>query len=203
MALEYFTLPEFRALPQMGDAAKYSDARVESAAAGLVAAAEHFAGVSFLPRSQTETKSGTDANMRGGGLVLTQRRPIAVTALTQGGVALTVPELAQVQVNGGVARWYVSGVAQSWEAGSHNIAVTYTAGFSAVPADVKEAIMQATRARLLATASNSAVDDRRTSMNTELGTINFVIAGKERPTGYPEVDEVLLRYRRARAPMVF
>lgn len=202
MALEFFTIEEFRALPQMGDTAKYPPDRVESAAGFVVATTEGSAGVSFIPRSHTVVKSGTEANARGGAITLMKRRPIAVTAVSQSGVALSPTELAQLSINRGVLRWLASGVAQPWETGIDNVSITYTAGFSSIPADVKEATLQATRARVLALASNASIDDRRTSINTDHGTITYVIAGEGRPTGYPEVDEVLMRYRRSQAPLV-
>jgi len=75
--------------------------------------------------------------------------------------------------------------------------VTYQAGYSAtVPDDIREAAMQATRARLMETATNTGVDDRRTSLSNDMGTISFVIAGEGRPTGYPVVDEVIMGWKR-------
>ena len=43
---------------------------------------------------------------------------------------------------------------------------------------------------------NSAIDDRRTSLSTEQGTVSYVIAGEDRPTGYPDVDAVIMRWAR-------
>lgn len=205
MALEYFSIGEFRALPHMGDTAKYPDARVEAVAARVVAVAEGSAGVSFIPREHIDVKSGTRANQASGyAIVLVKRRPFEVTALTQSGVTLSPAELSELKVVGGVVRWYAGGgtVPSPWEDGVDNIVVTYHAGYETVPADIKEAVMQATRSLLLSGAANSALDARRTSLTTEAGTINFVVPGEGRPTGFPEVDEVLQRYRRSRAPLV-
>lgn len=206
MALEYFTIDEFRALPHMGDASKYPTARVEAVAGRVVAAAESSAGVSFIPRTHVDVKSGSVANdAHGGAVTLVKRRPIAVTAVSQSGVSLTGPELAELRVTRGVLRWFAGGgstPSACWETGIDNLEITYTAGFADIPDDVKEAVMQATRALMLSGAAASAMDARRTSLTTEAGTINFTTPGEGRPTGYPEVDEVLERYRRTRAPLV-
>ena len=205
MALEYFTIDEFRALPHMGDATKYPTGRVEAVAARVVTAAESSAGVSFIPRTHVDVKSGSRANSDGGAITLMKRRPIAVTGVSQSGVDLTAPEVAELRVTRGVLRWFAGGgstPSASWESGTDNLEVTYTAGYATVPDDVKEAVMQATRSLLLSGAAQSAMDARRTSITTEAGTINFTTPGEGRPTGYPEVDEVLERYRRTRAPLV-
>lgn len=82
--------------------------------------------------------------------------------------------------------------------GSQNATVTYLAGYSETPpADIKEAAMQATRARVLETASNAKVSDRVSQMTNEAGgTTSFVLPGQDRPTGYPDVDAVIMGWRR-------
>jgi hypothetical protein len=75
--------------------------------------------------------------------------------------------------------------------------VTYQAGYSSTPpSDIKEAALQATRARLLTMDSQAGIEDQRTSLSTDQGTVNYVIAGEDRPTGYPEVDEVIMGWKR-------
>jgi hypothetical protein len=78
------------------------------------------------------------------------------------------------------------------------VAVTYEAGYSATPpADVKEAALQATRWRLLATNSNSDMNARQTSSTNEMGgTVQYSVAGPDRPTGYPDVDAVIMGWKR-------
>jgi len=205
VALEYFSESELRALPQMSDTIVYTSARIDAAGAWAVTTFEEFCGTAFIPRSYTELFDGSRANRANRGLVLTKRRATAVTALKQDGIAFTAPELLELKLDGGVVKRLPAGsyVPQEWNWGTGNIEATYTYGFAQVPGDVKEAALQATRARLLGTNSNADFDDRRTSMTTEMGTVNFVIAGEDRPTGYPEVDAVLLRYRKSRAPLVF
>lgn len=186
---DYFTLAEFRTLPQMSDAAKYPDAAVDRAAAYITAIIERECGTSFIPRAVTETLDGSGT----GTLVLSSPYARSLTSVSVGGVAVAVGNLT---ATGGVLR-YLDG-STSWSRGAQNVTVAYQAGYTtAPPADIKEAAMQGTRARLLETASTSLVDDRRTGMTTDTGgTINFVIAGENRPTGYPTVDAVILGWKR-------
>lgn len=203
MALEYFTEPELRALPQMSNTTTYPLVRIESVAASLVARFEDFCGFSFVPRTHIEIHSGTDVNRSGRGIVLRRRRPIAVASLEQDGAAFA--DIAGLRVRGGVVRHFSSGstTPSPWNEGVDNVEVTYTAGYSTVPADIKEAALLVTRWRLLATNSNAESDGRRTSVTNDVGgTINFVVAGAERPTGYPDVDAVLIGYKGGRAPLI-
>jgi hypothetical protein len=93
----------------------------------------------------------------------------------------------------------------SWPAGFGNISVTYVAGYSSTPPlDIKEAAMRGTRAYLLETSEKSGVLDRRSSVTNDLGgTTTYVIAGGNNPTGYPQVDAVIVGWRdRVRIPRI-
>lgn len=192
MALEYFTEAELRALPQMDNETKFTLARCEAAAAYIVAVIEREVGTSFISRTVTgQTYDGDGTS------VLRLRTPhvLSVTSATVGGVAVT----DTLTVRGGLLRRYASGasVPGMWAKGLDNIAVTYASGYSStVPADVKEAALKGTRAHLLSTMANSAMDDRRTSMTSDMGTVSFVVAGADRPTGYPDVDAVIMAWRK-------
>lgn len=191
MATEYFALEELRGMPHMGDASKYPDTRVEAAAAYVVGVIEREVRTSFVARTRVETYDSC------GDLALFLRHPLvlSVTGVEIDGVALTGYTLV---ARGGAVRRYRTGVTTPtpWPVGFDNIEVTYQAGYSTTPpADIKEAALKATRAYLLATAGNSAIDDRRMSITTEAGTLQFATAGKNQPTGYPEVDAVIIGWR--------
>lgn len=181
---DYFTLAELRALPKMGDAAKYPEARIEAAAAYIVGIIERETETAFVSRTITgEAHPGGRS-----AVVLDKAHATAVTSLTVDGVAVTVGDLT---LESGVVRYTNGG-----DFASGTVLVTYTYGYStAPPADIKEAALKGTRAHLLATDSNSVDDDRRTSINTEGGTVSFVVAGRDHPTGYPEVDATILAWR--------
>lgn len=182
---DYFTLVELRELPDMGDATKYPDARCEAAATAVVGVIEREVGTAFIPRTVT-------AELHDGGctgLVLHHADAIAVSSLTVGGV--TADPSTYVLMSGVVQ--LTSG---AFGSGIGNVSVTYTYAYSTTPpGDVKEAALKGTRAHLIATRSNSTMDDRRTTLNTEAGTINFTVAGKDQPTGYPEVDAMILGWK--------
>lgn len=186
---DYFTLAELNALPNMSEA-KYTEARKEAAAAYIVGIIERVVGTSFVARTVT------DEVHDGGGTSIVLASPFvrSVTSATVDGVAVTDTLVARA----GVLRRYATGsnVPLTWAAGSGNVKVTYTAGYSATaPADIKEAALQATRYRLLATNSNSDMAARQSSVSTGDGVIQYVIAGQDRPTGYPDVDAVIIGWR--------
>lgn len=190
---EYFLLTELRALPQMSDTTTYTEARCLAAAAYITAIIEREVGTSFVSRTVTgEVHDGGTYD-----IVLNKPHVLSVTSATEDGAAVT----DVLRVKSGIVRKFSSASSYTpgyWAAGTGNVAVTYAAGYCVladIPKDIKEAAMKGTRAHLLATNSNAAIDDRRTSMNTEQGQVQFVIAGEKRPTGYPEVDAVILGWK--------
>lgn len=168
---DYFTLEEFRELPQMGDSDKYTDARVDAVAAALTSIIERKVGTSFV--SRTYTKALPLVN---GDVVYSTPYILETTSVSDDTSALSDP-----------CGWGTA----------HNVTVTYEAGYSAEPpADIKEALMWAVRDRLLATSSTAGIDARRTSLVTEQGTVNYVLAGADNPTGYPDLDAAILGWHK-------
>ena len=188
---EYFTLAEFRLLPDTSNATKYPDALVLDAAAYVTAILEREVGTSFISRTVTgEIHDGGTCE-----IVLRAPFVLSVTSATENGVTVTDTLRAQ---SGVLRRFATAGYSPGWwSTGTGNVAVTYAAGYSAAPpADIKSAVMQGTRARLMDTSATAGINDRRTSMTNESGTVSFVIAGEGRPTGYPVVDEVIMGWKR-------
>lgn len=185
---DYFTLAELRALPDMANTTKYPEAAVEDAAAYIVSIIEREVGTSFITRIITdEPHDGC-----GDYVVLGDNYPRALLSVTEAGVTVTG---ASLDARGGVLRRTTSG--GRWLTGDANILVTYEAGYtSAPPADIKRAALKATRLELLASADTSSANARRTSFSGEMGVESWVIAGEDRPTGYPEVDAVILGWKR-------
>jgi len=195
----YFTEAELRDLPQMSDTAKYTTARVTSARLWIEGVIERKVGTSFEARSFTETVSGDEANTRGE-VVLSRPYVLSVTAVTSNGAAFTAGQLAEIVINpAGILIRRTGGTygdGDSWDAGVENIAITYTAGYSATPpADIKEAAMSAARDWLLRRYGQQGVSDRAVSMQTEMGSTVFATANDlYRPTGLPDVDAVIMGY---------
>lgn len=189
---EYFTLAEFRDMPDMSDTTKYTEAKVLDAAAHITGIVEREVGTAFVARTVTEVYDG-------GGTEIVLRQPFvqSVTSATEDGVAVT----DVLRAKSGVLRKFSAGTytPNTWTTGIGNVSVTYIHGYSTlatIPADIQEAVKQATRARLMETSTTAGINDRRTSMTNEAGTVSFVLAGEGRPTGYPAVDEVIMGWKR-------
>jgi hypothetical protein len=188
---DYFTLAEFRALPDMDDSAQYADARVEAASDYIVGVIERTVKTSFVARTVTDERhdGGRDA------IVLREPSALSVTGATENGVTVT----RTLRVAHGILRQFASATSYTpvrWSDGVGNIGVTYSAGYSTVPPDdIKEAALRGTRAYLLETSSRAGVTDRRSTITNDQGTTTYVMAGPDHPTGYPQVDEVILGWR--------
>lgn len=203
---EYFTLVELRAMPDVTDTVKYPDATVELAAAYVVSVIERVA-FPFLERTVTgEKHSGTRANRNNRSIVLSKRLARAVTAVTENGVAYAAGDLAQLVLDRGVLQRIpaAGSCPMPWLEGVRNISLTYTYGYStAPPGDVKEAALQATRARLLSAHGRAGLSDRAKSITNDQGNISLSTAGVDGPFGIPEVDEVVLGYvKRRKQPLI-
>lgn len=193
MALEYFELAEFRALPQMSDTALYTDERIDAKAAEAVADFEREIGTSFIGREVTERYDGG-----GVGINLRQRYTLdepAPTA-TENGTAVA----DDLVLDAGILYRFAAGATAPgrWARGRLNVVATYTAGYSAEPpADIKEAVMQLTRLRLLETDSHAAMDARATQLTNEMGgTTTYAVAGLDNPTGFPMIDSKIVSWKR-------
>lgn len=187
---EYFTLPELRALPQMDNSSKYTDARCEAAAAFVVAEIERVVGTSFVARTVTD-----EVHDGGRYELFPSRRPLEITSATENGVTVT----DTLRVRAGRVLRYAAGSfsPRVWVGGFDNIELTYESGYSdAPPANVKEAALKWTRYHLLATDSNSSMEARQTSATNDYGTVNFSVAGVDAPSGYPDVDAVIVGWRK-------
>ena len=188
---DYFTLAELNALPNMGEG-RYTDARKEAAAAYIVGIVERVVKTSFVTRTVTDEwhNGGSD------GIVLRRPYVLSVTSAAENGATVT----DTLRMVNGVLRRFSSATSyapKSWASGVGNVSVTYQAGYSSTPpADIKEVALLATRYRLIASNSNSDMNARQTSMTNDMGgTTQYAVAGIERPTGYPEVDAVIIGWR--------
>jgi hypothetical protein len=186
---DYFTLAEFRTLPDMQDAQQYPDARVEAASDYITAIIEREVGTSFIARTATETFDGNSGNE----IRLGSHYARAITSATVDGVTLS----DTLDVVYGNVRHRTANSVTPWTYGLGNVVITYTYGYSDTPPDdIKEAAMRGTRAYLLETSEKSGVLDRRSSVTNDLGgTTTYVIAGGNNPTGYPQVDAVIVGWR--------
>jgi hypothetical protein len=190
MALDYFTLADLRALADC-EGSTFSDAQITAEGEEVQAIIESACQSSFVARSVTETVDGTGTTR----LRLKTPYVLAITSVTVNGTALT----DQFTVDAGILERRTTGTytPQPWTLGRRNIVVVYTSGYStAPPADIKGAALWVTRDRLLSKSNRAGIDARKTSMNTEFGTVNYVLAGENRPTGLPDADAIIMRWAR-------
>jgi hypothetical protein len=199
MVLTYFTLAELRAMPDIGDVGKHSDERLIAAGEWAESTIERTVRTSFVARSKVETLDGDRQDCEGR-LSLSSRFVLGVTAVTSNGVEFDAGQLAEVKVTGRrIYRRTVDTYSGSiaWDTGVQNIVVTYNSGYSTTPpGDIKDAALQAARYRVLRTAAKAGISDRATALTNELGNVQLSTAAPDRPTGLPDVDVVLIQWRR-------
>jgi len=185
-------------MPDMNDFTKYSDARLTAAGEWIEALIEREVRTSFVHRSWTETLDG-DSQDADGRLLLSKRFVVGVTAVTSNGVAFDAGDLAEVQADG--SRIYRRTVGSysgfiPWDSGTRNVEITYDAGYSTEPPDdILDAALQGARYRVMRTAVSVGISDRATSVTMNDSNVQLSIPGKDRPTGLPEVDQVIIGWR--------
>lgn len=176
----YFTLAELRAQDAIG--ASFTGDQLRAVQAAVEDRFEEATGVAWVRRGRRQILNGDGSDR----LVLDH---------------WPVRELVSLSVDGTDSL----ATAVSWEdgwlylpggfpTGERNVVVTYVHGYDAPPADLKaKALLYA---RYLLLGGNSRIPDRATLMSNDFGTFNLATAGKDKPTGLPEVDAVLNDYDR-------
>jgi hypothetical protein len=140
----YVTIPEIRALPNLGDITKFTDAELADARDWFETIFERHTGMAFVPRTATERLDGRYAT-----IMLKHWPVIAVTAVRSytsatGYTAFTVDELADLKVDPtGEIKRYAAG---AWPG---DVELDYIHGQAAPPADIKDAALVAIRQKLL------------------------------------------------------
>ena len=177
---DYFTIEELRAAyPDLANANKFKDDKLELDAAFAAQWFETAAHVAYVPREATATRTGS------GGTFLflphwAEVRP--VTAASIDGVYLTADELAEL-----VTRTYgVVERAARWPDGA-TIVVTYQHGFDEPVELAKQAVMMLTAEKALP----STIPSRATSLGTDVGNYRISQADKTGKTGIPDVDAII------------
>lgn len=190
--MAYLTTAQVRALPNLADTAKFTDAEITAAVLWFETLFEDYTGVSWETRTVTDerhylTSSGT--------VVLDRMYPRTVTAVraystATVSTAYTAGELADLRVDrSGVVRRVTLG---NFTSGFGMLAFDYTHSFTtAPPADVVEAAKVAVRAHLI----DDYQANRQYAVSTEAGIIRTSQPGPDRPFGLPEVDAVANRRR--------
>lgn len=197
--MPYFTTDDLRGLPDIDDQERFSDERCEAAHDWIVGVVERECGTSFIPTVVE------DERLSGGGLdwlALRHTYVQSVEAVTVDDTAYTSDEVEALLVQDGFLYQPSYGTWPSTARG--NVLVSYTHGYSTEPpVDLKEAMMRAARYWLLTQHQWSAADARSTSISNEFGNVQLSVAGRDRPTGLPDVDATIIAWRdRVRVPSV-
>jgi hypothetical protein len=186
----YVTVAELRVLPNLTDPAKFSDAELAAATDWFETTFEDYTGVAWVPRTVVDERHHLTSAAPT--LMLNHLKIRAVSAVrvysdAATSVAFTADELADLRLNpGGVLS---RGSLGSFTSGYGLVAVDYTHGYDAPPADVVEAAKVAIRDHLIVDYQAN----RQFAVSTEAGIIRTSQPGEERPFGIPEVDAVANR----------
>jgi hypothetical protein len=175
-----FTIASLRAFDTaLANASTYPAAAIRDARELVEDRFERAAGVSFTLRGRREVIDGSGRST----LWLDER---------------LISRLVHVKVSGtvqtGVTFDEHGKLTGSFPAGVRNVEVLYEHGHMPTPAPIHDAAKRYAREMLV----KGAFDDlsRATGIQTELGFYRITQAGKERPTGIPDVDAVLAAYDR-------
>jgi hypothetical protein len=183
---EAFTLAELRAsnraLLEEPGLTRYTTEILREARNAAVERLERAMDVAITPRGHRATLSGDGSPL----LIVPHLELRELYSCTADGTALS-----------GVKRHLWGGLVHptgNWPIGVNNVDVHYAHGFAEPPAPVKRAAL------LLAVdyVVPSNLPARATAQSTDLGQFRLSIAGREGPTGIPEVDAVIEAFGRAR-----
>lgn len=189
----FFGIPSLRALKGLSSTSTFTNAELKAARDLAEEFVEQFTEEAWVPQYRRETHDGTDEQ------VLYLHR-------------INVRELLSVTLDGSAqdtSGWTVSGSGRILTDGAvftcsavakQNVVVQYAYGYSEPPQDLANATRKLARHLLL--AGETGIPDRARMMQTEWGMFQLDIADEKKPTGIPEIDSVLCRYRAARPDWV-
>lgn len=198
----YFEVADLRAMKGLENVAAYPTASLEVARTIAEEFVEDYTRAAWVPRARTEVFDAPELYGRlrhqrdwraepGGHVFHLEDVPCrAVIAATVDGVAQNVSGWKVSEE--GVLRTDGDVLVSSAYAGQ-GVVLEYEYGHPAPPEDLRRATMRLARHVLL--TELTAVPDRANMMTTEFATFRLETAGDDRPTGLPEVDAVLNRYR--------
>lgn len=187
----YFELAALRARPGMERVDRYSPAALVDARHWAEDLAERVTHTSFVERFHLETITGSwDSN----DVALYKPWGRELIAVLVDGTAV---DNATLSVTGG----WTTATAPTWPDGT-NATIAYTAAHElAPPVDLRDALIEAARWHLITTLGGSAIPPNSTTVQaTPGGSIATGTADIDHPTGIPDVDAVLLDYRRRCMP---
>jgi hypothetical protein len=179
-----FTQAELRGLdPVLTDETAFPDAAVVDARENAERRFERVAEVSFTLRGAREAIDGSGRTS----IVSSYHELRRLVSATVDGVAITASDVV-VFPFGELYR------AAGWTEGRRNVVALLEHGYTTVPEPIRRAGLLYARSVLLRSALEQS--DRATAVFTDIGGYRLTLAGRDGPTGLPEVDAVLAQFGR-------
>jgi hypothetical protein len=186
----YVSIAAIRALKNLDDTSKFTDAELVAARWWFEDLVEQYTATAFVPRYGRLWMSGTltASLLPPVGPLRSLRSARSYTDATNY-TAFSASELADVHVEPWSLYRRTLG---AWPYGTTNLLLEVEYGHDRPTADIREAALIAIRSHLL----NDQTGRPMLSVSDgEGGTTRFATPGADRPTGIPDVDSVLNRYR--------
>lgn len=186
----YATIADLRALANLADTSKFTNDELIAARRWFEELVERYTGTAFVPRYGRIWVSGSSSSslLPNVGPLRSLRSARSYTDATTY-TSFSVSDLADVQVDDWRLYRRSLGV---WDYGTSNLLLEIEYGYDRPPADVRDAALIAIRSHLLNDQSGRPMLSVADGAG---GTTRFAIPGDNRPTGIPEVDTILNRYR--------
>lgn len=184
-----YTLYELRQFgPGKMTSSKFSDEKVTRIRHAVTHMFEEYANVSFVKRYSEFTLDGNgSAELE---IPVSKIISAETVSVADDGTftAFTSSQMAEVTAYEWGRLYYASG----WDVGQANIKVGVTHGYAVPPPDIREAALRYTQWLF----SPGGATDRAIVLTDETGTYRLSVPNmSNRPTGIPEVDAALNRYR--------
>ena len=189
--MPYVTKPELRALPNLADTTKFTDAELDTAITWFETTFEDYVGMAFEPRTKTERLVGSGRSLFISHWPVRSVTAVRVYTSPTVNTVFTAAELADLLVTPlGEVRRYSLG---TWAA---DVEVDYTHGQAAPPpADVKLEALVAIQEKLLEDHSGRPTDRTYGTANDGVFIRSILPDGDKHPFGIASVDALAVRYR--------
>lgn len=180
-----FETHELRSMPSLTDTDRYTIEQLEQARDDVTDFINDFTMTAFVPTFDTMVIDGRART----NVLLTRIPAIALSTVLVDGVVKSTS--GWTVGSDGLVR-----APSSWMTYSRvgrNVSVSYTYGYPRPPQDLKRAALKLASSWL--TSFEGSIPDRARMMTTQWGTFQLDTARDEYPTGIPDVDSALRRYK--------
>lgn len=181
----FFTLAQLRSQRGLANTTTYTNAHLAAARDIVEDLIEHFTDNAWVPQHKREVFDGDGCSE----LFLSRigaRRIISasISGTSQTTTAWTISASGRILSNGVPFATHIA---------KQNVVIAYEWGAKRPPRDLANASLRLAKHILLST--ESSIPDRARMMQTEWGMFQLDAASEQKPTGIPEIDSVLMRYR--------